>query len=88
MSIFLDQDEIDRLQRELASVSEKKEKSLTAKDKIRKMYAEVVKYSCPNDMNNLDEIGVIINDINMKINTQSKYYESFTNLKYSYSKRN
>ena len=87
MSGFLDQDEIDRLQRELEFLSEKKEKAITAKEKVKKMYFDIVKYRCPNDMSSLDEVGTVINDINMKIETSTKYYESFVLLKNSYSKR-
>lgn len=87
MSGFLDQSEIDKLQYELAILDEKVEKSKTAKEKIRKMYTELIRHNCPNNMDNLDEIGVVINDINMKINNSSKYYDSFSNLKYSYSQR-
>lgn len=87
MSGFLDQSEIDKLQYELAILDQKVEKSKTAKDKIRKMYFDTIKHNCPNNMETLDEIGIVINDINMKIGNASKYYESFNTLKNSYSKR-
>lgn len=69
---FLDQDEIDRLQLELASLNEKKNLAQSAKAKIKRMYATLVSYECPNDMNALQEIGTVINDINMKILTSSE----------------
>lgn len=87
MSGFLDQDEIDKLQLELAIVTEKKEKSMSAKAKIRVKYAELVRYSCQNDMNTIDEIGTVINDINMRITPSSQYNESFDMLKSSFTRR-
>ena len=87
MSSFLDQSEIDRLQMELASLDEKKSRASTAKQKIRTMYYDILKYGCPNNMDTIDEIGSIVNDINSKIMPSSKYYDSFNKLKYTYLDR-
>lgn len=87
MSSFLDQSEIDRLQMELANLDAKKDKANTAKQKIRTMYYDILKYGCPNNMDSIDEIGIVVNDINAKIMPSSKYYDSFNKLKYSYMDR-
>lgn len=87
MSSFLDQSEIDKLQMELASLDEKKTRASSAKQKIRTMYYDILKNGCPNDLNTLDEIGIIINNINAEIIPSSKYYDSFNKLKYSYMDR-
>lgn len=87
MADFLDQDEIDRLQYELSVISRKKDLSVTAKEKVKAMYLEPVKSICPNELSSLNEIGLCINNINMKITSQSKYYDSFIKLKISYSRR-
>ena len=87
MSIFLDQDEIDRLQQELAIVSKKKEIAQTAKEKIKKMYFDTVQVICPNNMNTLAEIGIVIDGLSAHMKSANQYYDSYYKLKYSYTKR-
>lgn len=87
MSIFLDQDEIDRLQHELAEASKKKEIAQTAKEKIKRMYFDTVQSICPNNMNTLAEIGVVIDGLSAYMQSANEYYDSYYKLKFSYTKR-
>lgn len=86
MSI-LEQDEIDRLQRELANLYQKKDLALRAREEIRAMHLEVLGSTCLSVLETLEEIGDCINRINSKITRQSKYYDSFNLLKQSYQRR-
>lgn len=86
MSI-LEQDEIDKLQRELANLYQKKDLALRAREKIRAMHLEVLGSTCLSVLETLEEIGDCINRINSKITRQSKYYDSFNLLKQSYQRR-
>ena len=86
MSI-LEQDEIDRLQRELANVERLKDLALRAKEKIRAMYFSVLSTICVSDLETLEDIGEVIDKLDSKINRQSKYFDSFNLLKQSYQRR-
>ena len=84
---ILEQDEIDRLQRELANLYQKKDLALRAKEKIRAMHLEVLGSVCLSDLETLEEIGDTINRINSKITRQNTYFDSFNLLKQSYQRR-
>ena len=86
MSI-LEQDEIDRLQLELANVERLKDLALRAKEKIRAMYFSVLSTICVSDLETLEDIGEVIDKLDSKINRQSKYFDSFNLLKQSYQRR-
>ena len=86
MSI-LEQDEIDRLQRELANLDQRKDLALRAREKIRAMHLDVLGSACLSDLETLDEIGAIISKLDSKILPSTKYYESFLRLKQSYFSR-
>lgn len=87
MSIFLDQDEIDRLQHELIELGAKKEKAQDAKDKIKEIYFSAVKEHLISPLSTLQEIGIAVNRIHISISKESKYWDSFCMLKDSYDKR-
>ena len=86
MSI-LEQDEIDRLQRELANLDQRKDLALRAREKIRAMHLEILGSVCLSDLETLDDIGYCIDKLDSKILQSTKYYESFSKLKQSYFKR-
>ena len=86
MSI-LEQDEIDRLQRELANLDQRKDLALRAREKIRAMHLEILGSACLSDLETLDDIGALISRLDSKILTSTKYYESFNLLKQSYFER-
>ena len=86
MSI-LEQDEIDRLQRELANLDKRKDLALRAREKIRDMYLNIMSVALLSDLETLEEIGDTINRINLKITHKSKHYDSFNLLKQSYQRR-
>lgn len=87
MSQFLDQDEIDRLQYELVQINSKKEKSISAKEKIKDMYYNILNKYCNHNLDTIENIGQCINEINSQMKTSSEYYQSFTMLKNSHTKR-
>ena len=86
MSI-LEQDEIDKLQRELANLDQRKDLALRAREKIRAMHLEILSSVCLSDLETLDDIGALISRLDSKISQSTKYYESFSKLKQSYFKR-
>ena len=86
MSI-LEQDEIDKLQRELANLDQRKDLALRAREKIRAMHLEILGSVCLSDLETLDDIGALISRLDSKILPSTKYYESFLRLKQSYFSR-
>ena len=86
MSI-LEQDEIDKLQRELANLDQRKDLALRAREEIRAMYLEILGSVCLSDIETLDDIGALISRLDSKILPSTKYYESFSKLKQSYQRR-
>ena len=86
MSI-LEQDEIDKLQRELANLDQRKDLALRAREKIRTMHLEILGSACLSDLETLEDIGALISRLDSKILPSTKYYESFSKLKQSYFKR-
>ena len=87
MSIFLDQDAIDRLQYELNELSSKKGKAQDAIDKVKEMYMHCVRLPLLSDLSTLQEIGACIQRIYEVIRNDSPYYGTFCMLKLSYEKR-
>ena len=85
--MFLDQDEIDRLQKELSIVTAKVNLAQSAKDKVKIMFYDTTGSPLHSKLDNLDEIGSIINTIDSCIKTNSKYFDSFSKLKFSYLKK-
>lgn len=63
MSEFLDQAEIDRLQFALSEVTAKKEKAVSAIQKVKQMYFTVVKQYCESELETIDETGKVISEI-------------------------
>ena len=86
MSI-LEQDEIDKLQRELANLDQRKDLALRAREKIRAMHLEILGSVYLSDIETLDDIGYVIDKLDSKISPSTKYYESFSKLKQSYFER-
>ena len=86
MSI-LEQDQIDKLQLELANLENMKQLASRAREKIYAMHSSVLTYACLSELETLEEIGEVISRIGTKITRQSVYYESFNLLKKSYQSR-
>jgi hypothetical protein len=87
MSEFLDQSEIDRLEFALSEITVKKEKSISAIQKIKQMYFTIVKQYCENKFDSLEDIGNVITVIGNYIKQNNEYYSSFIMLKNSYLER-
>lgn len=87
MAEFLDQDAIDRLERELSLAGPKFELAQKAKDKIRLMYYDVTKHPLLNPLDTLTDVCHLIRILSSCIQNDNKYYLSFMLLKNTYIRR-
>lgn len=84
---FLEQNQIDLLQEEMAHIKEKVEKSISAKMKIKNIYWDILRKRCPNNMETTEEIGIVIDNIDSIIEDDHESYNCFLRLKITYMSR-